>query len=66
MNTKVNEQFSQTDESGSKLLHADNFQQTIRSDYHEINTSDGCEFLSDIIRMEDMQLGNTDLLVSNE
>ena len=58
----MNKQLSQTHERdlASNQPQADNFQKSINSYPHEMNTSEGGEFLDDAIRTED-QLENTDM-----
>jgi len=58
----MNKQFLETQKQdpGSNQPQADNFERSINLPLHEMNTSEGGEFLDDGIRMEDQQLGDTD------
>ena len=58
----MNKQFSETQKQdpGGNEQQADNFERSINLPLHEMNTSEGGEFLNDAIRMEDQQLGDTD------
>jgi len=58
----MNKQFSETQQQnpGKNQHQADNFERSIDLPLHEMNASEGGEFLDDAIRMEDQQLGDTD------
>ena len=58
----MNKQFleGQREDPGSNQPQADNFERSINLPLHEMNTTEGGEFLDDAIRMEDEQLGDTD------
>ena len=58
----MNKQFfeAQKQDPGNSQSRADNFERSIQLSLHEMNTSEGGEFLDDALRMEDQQLGDTD------
>ena len=58
----MNKQFSETQKQdpGGNEHRADNFERSINLSLHEMNTSEGDEFLDDALRIEDQPLGDTD------
>jgi hypothetical protein len=48
---------SQKADSDKELMLAEGIQETIYPDHHEINITDGGEFLDDAIRMKDQPFG---------
>lgn len=56
MNTIIS---SQQDDPDNKQPSAEGIQESIYSFYHEVNITDGGEFLDDAIRMTDQPLANT-------
>ena len=49
-----------------KLASSEEIQESIYPNYHEVNITDGCEFLDDAIRMKDQPLAETKQRIMND